>query len=179
MCLLWLAFIGRSPQQYFVQTTRFLIMHALTPTDRKILVALQSDGRVTNVELASRIKLSAPQCFRRLRALEERGVIRGYAAQVAPEAIGLGVMAYVSVSIAGDQFGRVREIEREIAADPQILECHAVSGDYDYLLKVVARDLKSLSHFLTDRLMQVAGVDDVRSMICLEEVKAASPLPVD
>ena len=153
-------------------------LDALDAIDRKILVSLQRDGRVSNVELAARVKLSAPQCFRRLRSLEERGVVRGYAAQVAPEALGLGVMAYVSVSIAGDQFDRVREIEHEIAADPQILECHAVSGDYDYLLKVVAKDLKSLSHFLTDRLMQVRGVDDVRSMICLEEVKPASPLPV-
>ncbi len=150
----------------------------LSATDRKILVALQRHGRASNVELAAEVHLSAPQCFRRTRALEERGVIRGYAAQVDAEALGLGVTAYVSVRIAGDQFGRVREIEQEIAASPQILECHAVSGDSDYLLKVVAHDLKSLSQFLTDRLMQIAGVDDVRSMICLEEVKPASPLPV-
>ena len=147
--------------------------------DRKILVVLQSSGRASNVEVANVVHLSAPQCFRRIRSLEERNVIRGYTARVDAEALGLSVTAYVSVSIAGDQFGRVREIEREIAAYPQILECHAVSGDYDYLLKVVARDLKSLSQFLTDRLMQIAGVDDVRSMICLEEVKPASPLPVD
>jgi DNA-binding Lrp family transcriptional regulator len=147
--------------------------------DRKILFELQASGRASNVELAAAIHLSAPQCFRRTRALEERGVIRGYMARVDAEALGLGVTAYVSVSIAGDQFGRVRDIEREIAAYPQILECHAVSGDYDYLLKVVARDLKSLSQFLTDRLMQTPGVDDVRSMICLEEIKPASPLPVE
>lgn len=151
----------------------------LSATDRKILAVLQRDGRASNVELAAEVHLSAPQCFRRMRALEERGVIRGYAARVDAEALGLGVMAYVSVRIAGDQFGRVREIEQEIAASPQILECHAVSGDSDYLLKVVARDLKSLSQFLTDRLMQISGVDDVRSMICLEEVKPASPLPVE
>ena len=123
--------------------------------------------------------LSAPQCYRRVRALEEAGVIRGYSARVDAEALGLAVTAYVSVSIAGDQFGRVREIEAQIRDYPQILECQAVSGDYDYLLKVVARDLKSLSTFLTDRLMQVAGIDDVRSMICLEEIKPPSPLPVD
>ncbi len=151
----------------------------LNATDRKILAALQRDGRASNVELAAEVHLSAPQCFRRMRALEERGVIRGYAARVDAEALGLGVMAYVSVRIAGDQFGRVREIEQEIAASPQILECHAVSGDSDYLLKVVARDLKSLSQFLTDRLMQISGVDDVRSMICLEEIKPAAPLPVE
>ena len=152
---------------------------SLDALDCKILGVLQADGRATNVELAARVHLSAPQCFRRVRSLEERGVIRGYTAQVLPEALGLGVAAYVSLNIAGEQFGRVRDIEASIRAFPQILECHTVSGDYDYLLKVVAHDLKSLSQFLTDRLMQVPGVDDVRSMICLEEVKAASPLPVD
>jgi len=147
--------------------------------DRKILAALQRSGRASNVELAAEVHLSAPQCFRRTRALEERGVIRGYVAQVDAEALGYGVTAYVSMSIAGDQFGRVREIEREIAAYPQILECHAVSGDSDYLLKVVAHDLKSLSQLLTDRLMQIPGVDDVRSMIALEVIKPAAPIPVE
>ena len=147
--------------------------------DRKILGLLQTSGRASNVELAGQVHLSAPQCFRRVRALEDRGVIRGYAAQVDAESLGLGVTAYVSVSIAGDQFGRVREIEAQIRAYPQILECQGVSGDYDYLLKVVARDLKSLSTFLTDRLMQVPGIDDVRSMICLEQIKPPSPLPID
>ncbi|MBX3606760.1 MAG: Lrp/AsnC family transcriptional regulator [Piscinibacter sp.] len=152
---------------------------AIDGLDRKILQALQEDGRATNVELSARVHLSAPQCFRRVRALEERGVIRRYAAQVQPEPLGIGVTAYVSLNIAGAQFGRVRDIEASIRAFPQILECHTVSGDYDYLLKVVARDLKSLSQFLTDRLMQLPGVDDVRSMICLEEIKAGAPLPVD
>ena len=77
----------------------------------------------------------------------------------------------------GGAFDRVRDIEARIRDFPQILECHTVSGDHDYLLKVVARDLKDLSQFLADRLMQVPGVDDVRSMICLEEVKALAPLP--
>ena len=151
----------------------------LDAIDRKILSVLQRSGRASNVELAGLIHLSAPQALRRVRSLEERGVIRGYAARVDAATIGLPVTAYVSVRIAGDQFGRVRDIEREIAAWPQILECSAVSGDSDYLLKVVAKDLKSLSQFLTDRLMQVSGIDDVRSMICLEEIKTPAPLPVD
>jgi Lrp/AsnC family transcriptional regulator, leucine-responsive regulatory protein len=146
--------------------------------DRKILEVIQVDGRISNVDLAARIKLSAPQCFRRVRSLEERGVLRGYRAEVSPEALGFGVTAYVSVSIGGNDFGRVREIEAEIRAFPQILECFSVSGEDDYLLKVVSYDLKTLSNFLTDHLMQVSGIDDVRSMICLEEIKPASPLPV-
>lgn len=150
----------------------------LDAIDRKILEVLQTDGRISNVDLAARIHLSAPQCLRRVRALEERGVVRGYRALVNPERLDLGVTAYVSLNIDGSAFGRVREIEATIRAHPEILECHTVSGDCDYLLKVVARDLRSLSQFLTDRLMQTAGVADVRSMICLEEVKAAAPLPV-
>jgi Lrp/AsnC family transcriptional regulator, leucine-responsive regulatory protein len=151
----------------------------LDAVDRRIVKALQRDGRASNVDLSARVHLSAPQCLRRVRALEERGVIHGYTARVAPEALGLHVMAYVSLNIDGGQFGKVREIEASIRAFPQILECHTVSGDSDYLLKVVAKDLKSLSQFLTDRLMQLPGVDDVRSMICMEEVKAPAALPVD
>src|SRR5688572_11955797 len=152
---------------------------ALDAVDRKILDAVQVDGRISNVDLAAKVHLSAPQCLRRLRALEERGVIRGYRGLVAAERLGLGVTAYVNLNIDGGAFDRVREIEAVIRGYPQILECHTVSGDYDYLLKVVARDLKSLSQFLTDHLMQTPGVADVRSMICLEEIKSAAPLPVD
>jgi Lrp/AsnC family transcriptional regulator, leucine-responsive regulatory protein len=149
----------------------------LDAIDRKIIHALQADGRITNVDLAAQVHLSPAQCLRRVRSLEERGVVRGYAARVEPAALGLGVTAYVSLNIHGGAFDRVRDIEARIREFPQILECHTVSGDHDYLLKVVARDLKDLSQFLADRLMQVPGVDDVRSMICLEEVKPQSPLP--
>lgn len=149
----------------------------LDAIDRKILDELQADGRISNVELASRVHLSAPQCLRRVRALEEHGVLRGYAAIVDPAALDLGVVAFVSLNIHGGAFDRVRDIEARIRDFPQILECHTVSGDHDYLLKVVARDLKALSQFLADRLMQIPGVDDVRSMIALEEVKPRSPLP--
>lgn len=134
---------------------------------------------MSNVELAAAVHLSAPQCFRRVRALEERGVIRGYRAAVDPIALGLGVAAYVSVNVEAGAFGRVREVEATLRDFPQVLECHIVSGDCDYLLKVVASDLKALSHFLTDRLMQVPGVANVRSMICMEEIKPASALPCD
>ncbi|BAL94827.1 transcriptional regulator, AsnC family [Rubrivivax gelatinosus IL144] len=154
-------------------------VNELDAIDRKIVAELQRDGRVSNVELAARVHLSAPQCLRRTRALEERGVLRGYGARVEPAALGLGVTAFVSLNIHGGAFDRVRDIEARIRDFPQILECHTVSGDYDYLLKVVARDLKALSQFLTDRVMQIPGVDDVRSMICLEEIKPQAPLPTD
>ncbi|OWQ44674.1 AsnC family transcriptional regulator [Roseateles noduli] len=152
---------------------------ALDAIDLRILEALQRDGRMSNVDLATQVHLSAPQCFRRVRALEERGVLRGYRADVAPLALGLSVTAYVSLNITAQAFVRVREIESLIRDFPEILECHTVSGDSDYLLKVVARDLQALSKFLTDKLMQLDGVADVRSMICLEEIKPPAGLPVD
>ena len=150
----------------------------LDALDRKIIEVLQRQGRISNVDLAARVRLSPPQALRRMRALEERGVLRGYGAQVSHEALGLGVIAYVSLNITAQAFARVRELEALLRDQPEILECHTVSGDCDYLLKVVARDLKSLSQFLTDKLMQLDGVADVRSMICLEEIKPPAGLPV-
>ena len=106
----------------------------LDAIDRKILENLQVSGRMSNVELAAAIHLSAPQCFRRVRALEERGVIRGYHASVEAASVGLDVTAYVSLNIVGNAFGQVREIEAQLRDFPQVLECHIVSGDCDYLL---------------------------------------------
>ncbi len=147
--------------------------------DRSILRCLQEDGRMSNLHLAEQIHLSAPQTLRRVRTLEEKKVIRGYVAQVAPEAVGFGVMAFVNLSLDREQFRNVREVERQLMAFPDIIECHTISGDFDYILKVVAKDLKSLSQFLTDTLMQVSGVASLRSMICMEEIKPVSGLPID
>ncbi len=146
--------------------------------DLNILRQLQVDGRISNLQLAEKIHLSPPQTLRRVRALEEAKVIRAYTAQVDPEAIGLGVMAFVSLSLDREQYRNVREVERNLMAFPDIIECHTISGDFDYLLKVVAVDLKSLSQFLTDKLMQVPGVGNLRSMICMEEIKPVSSLPI-
>lgn len=150
----------------------------LDAIDCKILEVLQRDGRISNVDLAAEVHLSAPQCFRRVRALEERGVVRGYRALVSGASLGMAVTAFVSVNIEGGAFERVRDIERQLRDFPEVLEIHTVSGDSDYLLKVVASDLRHLGQLLTDRLMQIKGVADVRSMVCLEEVKPPSPMPV-
>lgn len=146
--------------------------------DLNILRYLQEDGRISNLNLAEKIHLSPPQTLRRVRALEEQKIIRAYTTQVAPQALGLNVMAYVALSLDREKYRNVREVEQTIKLFPDIVECHTVSGDFDYLLKVVAPDLKSLSQFLTDRLMQVPGVAAVRSMICLEEVKPSTSLPI-
>lgn len=147
--------------------------------DRILLTMLQENARASNVELSDKANLSPPQCYRRVRRLETDGIIRGYAAQVAPSAIGLDVVAFVSLTLDREQFKHVRQVEKAIRQFPEILECYTISGDFDYLLKVVASDLKSLSNFLTDRLMQVPGVSGVRSMVCLEEIKQPGPLPLE
>lgn len=154
-------------------------MEKLDRYDRIILKTLQANGRASNVDLSDKASLSPPQCYRRVKRMENEGIIRGYAAQVDPAAIGLGVVAFVSLNIDREQFKHVRALEKAIRQFPEILECYTISGDFDYLLKVAAADLKSLSNFLTDRLMQVPGVSGVRSMVCLEEIKPASPLPLD
>lgn len=146
--------------------------------DFNILRHLQTDGRMSNLELAEKIHLSPPQTLRRVRALEEQQVIRGYSARVDREALGLGVMAYVNLSLDREQYRNVREVEKKIMTFAEIIECHTISGDFDYLLKVVANDLKGLSQFLTDKLMQVPGVGNVRSMVCMEEIKPVSSLPI-
>lgn len=153
-------------------------MEKLDRYDSILLETLQKNGRASNVELSEAASLSPPQCYRRVKQLEKEGVIRGYAAQVDPATIGLDVVAFVSINIDREQFKQVRELEKAIKQFPEILECYTISGDFDYLLKVIAQDLKSLSAFLTDRLMQVPGVSGVRSMVCLEEIKQASPLPI-
>lgn len=155
-----------------------MLQHQLDRIDRNILEFLQQHGRATNVELSAQVHLSAPQCLRRVRQLEESGVIRRYAALVEPAALGYGVVAFVSLSVDREKAKGEREFERQIRAFPEIIECFTISGDFDYLLKVVARDLKELSGFLTDRLPQVRGVLGVRSTICMEEIKPLAPLPV-
>jgi Lrp/AsnC family transcriptional regulator, leucine-responsive regulatory protein len=154
------------------------IMGNFDKYDRIILQTLQENGRASNVELSEKANLSPPQCYRRVKRLESEGVVRGYTAHVAPSAIGLDVIAFVSITIEREQTKKVRELEKAIRQFPEILECYTISGDFDYLLKVAAADLKSFSNFLTDRLMQVPGVAGVRSMVCLEEIKQASPLPL-
>ena len=147
-------------------------------TDRRLLQALQTDGRLRNVELSEQIHLSASQCQRRLKRLEELGVIRRYVALLDNEKLGLGVMAMVSVTLekhGKDPAGAFHQVIKE---EPAILECWAVTGDSDYLLRVVAADLKSFSDFLMHRLLGLPMVAGVRSTILMQELKATTALPL-
>lgn len=146
--------------------------------DRKILAHLQTHARASNVELAEAVNLSAPQCYRRLKRLEQTGAIVAYEARLAPARLGFGVVTFIHLST---DKGRVRDLskfEAMIAALPHVQECYAVTGDFDYVLKVVARDLQALSDFLMETLMKLPGVTAVRFSVCLREVKCTGALPL-
>lgn len=146
--------------------------------DRKVLAYLQTHARATNVELAQVAHLSAPQCLRRHKRLEESGVIVGYETRLAAARLGFGVVAFIHVTMEKGHIRDLPKFKSLIAALPEIQECYAVTGDFDYMLKVVARDLQSLSRFLMDTLMRLPGVTAVRSSVCLEEIKCTGALPV-
>ncbi len=150
----------------------------LDRTDRRILDYLQRHGRATNLEIAEAARLSPAQCHRRHRRLEELGVIAGYETRLAPARLGFGVVAFIHVAM---EKGHIREIPKfkDLVAElPEVLECYSVTGDFDYVVKVIARDLKSLSDFLMHSLMRLPGVTSVRSSVCLDEIKCTSALPL-
>ncbi len=146
--------------------------------DLKLLRFLQEHGRASNLELAQAINLSASQCHRRHRRLEELRVITGYETRLDAAALGLGVVAFVHVAMEKGHIANLRKFTDAIRALPEVLECFSVTGDFDYVIKVVARDLKSLSQFLMDTLMGLPGVSNVRSSVCLDQIKSTGSLPL-
>jgi Lrp/AsnC family leucine-responsive transcriptional regulator len=152
---------------------------SLDEIDRKILMHLQLHGRATNVELSEHAHLSPPQCYRRMKRLEDEGVIHRAVAILDREKMGYGVMAFVSITRDKEQYKGMRELEAVLNRFPEVLECYSLTGDYDYLLKVVAQDLKEFSTFLREKLMRAPGVVSVRSFICLEEIKCSTALPIE
>ena len=146
--------------------------------DRRILAALQQDGRMTSVALAELVHLSASQCARRVQRLEEAGVIRGYRAVLDPTALGLGIAGVVSLSLEKHAKANILEFQRQIAARPAIVECLAVTGDSDYQLRIVARDLSEFSALLMEAIVPMPGVSTTRSSIILDHVKPFAALPI-
>lgn len=147
-------------------------------TDLRILAFLQHNGRASNLELAQAVQLSTSQCHRRHRRLEELGVLRGYEARLDAAALGLGVVAFVHVAMEKGHIANLRRFIEGIRTLPEVLECFSVTGDFDYVVKVVAQDLKTLSRFLMDTLMQLPGVSNIRSSVCLDEIKNTGALPL-
>ncbi|MCX5618608.1 Lrp/AsnC family transcriptional regulator [Bombella sp. TMW 2.2543] len=145
--------------------------------DWKLLAALHRNGRLTNRELGDTIGLSPSQCSRRRLMLEKAGIIRGYGVTLDTQAMGLSVMAFVQIIIKDHAAGAFERFQALINSIPIIQEAHAVSGDADYILKVVTKDLPSLSAFVTDRLLAHDTIGHVKSYIALRPLKTDSPLP--
>jgi Lrp/AsnC family leucine-responsive transcriptional regulator len=153
-------------------------MERLNRTDRKLLEILQRDGRLTNLEIAGRVNLSASACLRRIRALETAGVIRRYVALLDPRKVGLGLMAFVNVKL--EKRGRMPTdaFAKAVKDWPEVLACHSLTGDMDYLLRVQVEDLEHFSRFVMDSLLKHPGVLDVKSSFVLEAVKETTALPL-
>lgn len=153
-------------------------MTTLDRTDLRLLAVLQGEGRITNAELATRVSLSPSACLRRLQRLEADGIITGYAAQVDAQAVGLGLQAFVRVQLSGHDGEAVENFVQRVADWDEVVACHALTGDMDYLMHVYVRDLAHFSRFLLDHLLNAAGVADVNSSFVLRTVKRSPSLPL-
>ncbi|MBS7458184.1 Lrp/AsnC family transcriptional regulator [Coralloluteibacterium stylophorae] len=151
---------------------------SLDRTDLALLRELQEHGRITNAELAERVHLSASACLRRVQRLESAGVVTGYGARLAPAAVGLGLQAFVRVQLARHDGASIDAFTARMADADEVLACHALTGDMDYLLHVAVQDLEHFSRFLLDRLLGVGDVADVNSSFVLRTVKQARGWPL-
>jgi Lrp/AsnC family leucine-responsive transcriptional regulator len=147
--------------------------------DRSILQNLQNDGRLTNAELAERVGLSPTPCLRRVKALEESGVIAGYRAELDRGKLGLGLMVMVGVKVDGHRDESATAIQLAFNRMPEVVSCHLISGDADFLLEVALPDLQAYEAFLLGKLLKLPMVKDVRSHFVIRTVKAKGPLPLD
>ena len=151
---------------------------ALDRTDLRLLALRQRDGRASNADLATQVNLSPSACLRRIQRLESAGVVAGYAARLDPKALGLGLQAFVRVQLEKHGAPGIERFVRAVQDWDEVVACHALTGDMDYLLHVYVRDLEHFSRFLLDRLLDASGVADVNSSFVLRTVKGFSGLPL-
>ena len=151
----------------------------LDPIDRKILAELQDDGRMTNVELAKRVGISAPPCLRRVRTLEEAGYIKGYFAEVDARQLGFEVQVFAMISLVNQAEAELVAFEARCESWPLVRECHMLNGEIDFILKCVAPDLSSFQSFLTGELTSAPNVASVRTSLVIRGAKDAPGVPFD
>jgi Lrp/AsnC family leucine-responsive transcriptional regulator len=151
----------------------------LDSIDCRIVAALQADGRLTNLELAERVGLSPSPCLRRVKRLERDGYIEGYRAMLQRNRLGLGLTVFIGVKIGGHANVEAEAFQESIVAMPEVVACHLVSGEADYLLEVVVPDLEHYQRFMVSKLLALPIVREVRSNIAIQTLKAGSPLPLD
>ena len=151
---------------------------ALDAIDRRIVMALQADARLSNVDLAATVGLSPSPCLRRVKRLEREGYIEGYRASLRRDRVGLGLSVFVGVKIDGHANERALVFEKAVSAMPEVIACHLIAGEADYLLEVVVPDLQGYQRFLVGKLLNLAAVREVKSNIAIQTVKAGGPLPL-
>lgn len=146
--------------------------------DRHILRILQQDGRISNQQLADEVGLSTAACWRRVKALEERGVVRQYTALVDPQTLNFGLCVFLLVSLTRHSKDNAREFEEAVKACPEVMQCYAVTGNADFVLRVVIPDMATYDNFLTENIFSLPGVSQVKSNFTLREVKYETAIPV-
>ncbi|MDF0544093.1 Lrp/AsnC family transcriptional regulator [Sphingobium sp. H39-3-25] len=146
--------------------------------DLQILAELQDDGRMTNVDLARRVGLTAPPCLRRVRALEENGAIKSYHAVVDPGTLGYTITVFAMVSLRSQAEADLKAFEDHVAKLPEVRECHMLNGEIDFILKVVAKDLQSFQQFLTSRLTPAPNVASVKTSLTIRTSKNEPGVPL-
>ncbi len=148
------------------------------PIDRRILAELQSDGRITNVDLAAKVGLTAPPCLRRVRALEDAGIIEGYHAALNANLLGYAITVFAMVSLKSQAESDLRAFEDHIATLEPVRECHMLNGEIDFILKIVAKDLQEFQSFLTTHLTPAPNVAGVKTSLTIRTSKHTPGVPV-
>jgi len=151
----------------------------LDSVDRQILHDLQDRGRITNVNLAKRAGISAPPCLRRVRALENSGVIRGYHADVEPESLGFSVLVFAFVGLQSQAESDLQEFEKLVSSWKQVRECHMLMGETDFLLRIVAHDWDDFQKFLTTHLTPAKNVSHVKTALAIRSAKQLFGIPIE
>ena len=154
-------------------------MATLDSIDRRLLAELQAEGRVTNVDLARRVGLTAPPCLRRVRSLEEDGVIKGYHAELDASRLGFTITVFAMVSLKSQAEEDLRAFENHIKALPEVRECHMLNGEIDFILKIVSKDLQSFQEFLTSKLTPAPNVASVKTSLTIRTAKNEPGVPLD
>ncbi len=147
--------------------------------DLKLLALLQDNGRMTNVELAQKVGLTAPPCLRRIRALEQSGIIRGYHADIDASKMGYSITVFAMVSLKSQAESDLRAFETYLQSIPEVRECHMLNGEIDFMLKIVARDLQSFQELLTSRLTSAPNVNSVKTSLTIRTAKDMPGVPIE
>ena len=154
-------------------------MNSLDDIDRRLLASLQEDGRMTNVDLAAKVGLTPPPCLRRVRGLEESGVIRGYHADLDGAKLGYTITVFAMVSLKSQAEESLRQFEEHMRDLPEVRECHMLNGEIDFILKIVSHDLQSFQEFLTSKLTPAPNVASVKTSLTIRTAKQMPGVPLE